>query len=55
MGAAAAGAATAWGQRKDQARLERIAVMSYSFDSIVQWGAHADDPGARSTSWTFLK
>ena len=45
MGAAAAGAATAWGQRKDQARLERIAVMSYSFDSIVQWGVHADDPG----------
>jgi hypothetical protein len=25
--------------------LDRIAVMSYSFDPIVKWGAHADDPG----------
>jgi sugar phosphate isomerase/epimerase len=45
IGSAAAGAATAWGQRKNQAKLERIAVMSYSFDSIIQWGAYADDPG----------
>jgi sugar phosphate isomerase/epimerase len=43
--AAAVSAATAWGQPKEQAKLDRIAVMSYSFDSIVKFGAHADDPG----------
>ncbi|MGD0226269.1 MAG: TIM barrel protein [Terriglobia bacterium] len=42
--AAAVGAATAWGRPADQAKLDRIAVMSYSFDSIVKWGAHEDDP-----------
>jgi Xylose isomerase-like TIM barrel len=42
--AVAASVATAWGQPVDQAKLARIAVMSYSFDSIVKWGAHADDP-----------
>jgi uncharacterized membrane protein YagU involved in acid resistance len=24
--------------------LDHIAVMSYSFDSVVKWGAHAADP-----------
>jgi hypothetical protein len=43
--AAAVSAATAWGQPTVQARLQRIAVMSYSFDSIIQYGVHADDPG----------
>jgi len=43
--AAAVSAATAWGQPTDQAKLDRIAVMSYSFDSIVKFGVHADDPG----------
>ena len=42
--AVAVSAATAWGQPTDQAKLDRIAVMSYSFDSVVKWGAHADDP-----------
>jgi sugar phosphate isomerase/epimerase len=43
--AAAVSAAAAWGQPTDQAKLDRMAVMSYSFDSIVKFGAHADDPG----------
>jgi hypothetical protein len=44
IGSAAVSAATAWGQPTDRAKLDRIAVMSYSFDSIIKWGAHADDP-----------
>ena len=43
--AAALGAATAWGRSADQAKLDRMAVMSYSFDSIVKFGTHADEPG----------
>jgi sugar phosphate isomerase/epimerase len=43
--AAAVGAATAWGRPADQGKLDRIAVMSYSFDSIVKFGTHADEPG----------
>lgn len=43
--AATVSAAAAWGQPTDQAKLDRIAVMSYCFDSIVKYGAHADDPG----------
>ena len=43
--AAVVSAATAWGQPVDRAKLDRIAVMSYSFDSIVKWGKHADAPG----------
>jgi hypothetical protein len=45
IGSAAVSAAAAWGQPTDRAKLDRIAVMSYSFDSIIKWGAHADDPG----------
>ena len=43
--AAAVSAATAWGQSPNRDKLDRIAVMSYSFDSVIRWGAHADDPG----------
>ena len=43
--AAAVHAATAWGKPADRSKLDRLAVMSYSFDSIVKWGSHADDPG----------
>ena len=42
--AVAVSAARAMGQPADQAKLDRIAVMSYSFDSIVKWGAHGDEP-----------
>jgi Xylose isomerase-like TIM barrel len=42
--AAAVSAATVWGHPANQSKLDRIAVMSYSFDSIIKWGAHADDP-----------
>src|SRR6202046_284369 len=45
IGAAAVSAATAWGQSTDRVKLDRIAVMSYSFDSVVRWGPHADEPG----------
>jgi hypothetical protein len=45
IGSAAVSAATAWGQSTEPAKLDRVAVMSYSFDSIVKWGARADDPG----------
>ncbi len=45
IGSVAVSAATAWGQSTDRAKLDRLAVMSYSFDSIVKFGAHADDPG----------
>ena len=45
MGSAAAvSTVKAWGQSRDQTKLDRLAVMSYSFDSVVKWGAHADDP-----------
>jgi hypothetical protein len=42
--AIAVSAVPTWGQPTDQAKLDRVAVMSYSFDSIVKWGVHADDP-----------
>jgi sugar phosphate isomerase/epimerase len=43
IGSAAVSASTAWSQPTDRFKRDRIAVMSYSFDSIVKWGAHADD------------
>jgi hypothetical protein len=42
--AVAVSAVRAWGQRVDQSKLDRVAVMSYSFDSIVKFGEHAGDP-----------
>jgi hypothetical protein len=41
--AAAAGAVRAWGQA-DRVKLERVAVMSYSFSFIMKSDAHPDDP-----------
>jgi hypothetical protein len=40
----AAGSGRAWGQQGDQAKLDRVAVMSYSFNYIVKSDAHPDDP-----------
>jgi hypothetical protein len=34
----------AWGQRPDEAKLKRIAVMSWSFNSIIKSAARPDDP-----------
>jgi hypothetical protein len=42
--AAAAVSSAAWGQGADQAKLERVAVMSYSFNRIMKSDAHPDDP-----------
>ena len=42
--AMAAGAARVWGQRPDQAKLDRVAVMSLCFNPIIKSSAHADDP-----------
>ena len=42
--AAAVSAASAWGQTGDRAKLERVAVMSYSFNLIMKSDAHPDDP-----------
>lgn len=43
--AIAAGAARGgWAQSLDQAKLDRIAIMTYSFDRIVKDPAHPDDP-----------
>jgi len=42
--AAAAGSAAAWGQGANQAKLERVAVMSYGFTLIIKSDAHPDDP-----------
>ncbi|MGA7409977.1 MAG: hypothetical protein WBW33_05790 [Bryobacteraceae bacterium] len=42
--AVAAGAARAWGRTADQAKMDRVAVMSYSFDLIMKSAAGPDDP-----------
>ncbi len=42
--AVAAGAARAWGQTVDRAKMDRVAVMSYSFDLIMKSAAGTDDP-----------
>ena len=42
--AVAAGAARAWGQTADRAKMDRVAVMSYSFDLIMKSAAGPDDP-----------
>jgi hypothetical protein len=47
MGAAAmagAGSARVWGQQSDQAKRERISVMSLDFNPILKSPAHLDDP-----------
>ncbi len=40
----AAASGKAWGQRPEQARLDRIAIMSLCFNSIIKSAAHPDDP-----------
>jgi Xylose isomerase-like TIM barrel len=42
--AVAVGAARAWGQSADRAKMDRAAVMSYSFNLIMKSAAHPDDP-----------
>jgi len=42
--AAALSAARGWGQRADQAKLDRVAVMSYSFESIIKSDERPNDP-----------
>jgi hypothetical protein len=42
--AVAARAASAWGQTADPAKMDRVAVMSYSFDLIMKSAARPDDP-----------
>ncbi len=42
--AVAANAARAWGQSADRAKMDRVAVMSYSFNLIMKSAAHPDDP-----------
>src|ERR1700761_8137065 len=37
-------AASAWGQIPDPAKMDRVAVMSYSFDLIMKSAARPDDP-----------
>jgi hypothetical protein len=44
LAAAAAAAGRAWGQRPDQAKLNRIAVMSLCFNSVLKNPAYPDDP-----------
>ncbi len=39
-----AGAARGWGQTADRAKMDRVAVMSYSFDLIMKSAAGRDDP-----------
>jgi hypothetical protein len=41
---AAFGSAAAWGQATDQAKLERVAVMSYGFNLIIKSDGHPNDP-----------
>src|ERR1700751_337027 len=43
-GAMAAGAGRILGQRPDQAKLDRIAVMSLCFNPVIRSAAHPDDP-----------
>jgi len=42
--AAAAGTGIVWGQRTDQAKLDRIAIMSLCFNPVLKSAAHLDDP-----------
>jgi hypothetical protein len=40
----AVSASRMWGQKPDRAKMNRVAVMSYSFNLIVKSSAHPDDP-----------
>jgi len=42
--AIAAGSGRVWGQRPDQAKLDRIAIMSLCFNPVIKSAAHPDDP-----------
>src|SRR5215471_10505725 len=42
--AVATRAMSAWGQTADPAKMDRVAVMSYSFDLIMKSAARPDDP-----------
>jgi hypothetical protein len=42
--AVAAGAGRLWGQHADQAKLDRVAIMSLCFNPIIKSAAHPDDP-----------
>jgi hypothetical protein len=42
--AIAVGSGSVWGQRPDQAKLDRFAIMSLCFNPIIKSGAHPDDP-----------
>ena len=42
--AVAARAARAWGQTADRAKMDRVAIMSYSFDLIIRSAARPHDP-----------
>jgi hypothetical protein len=44
IGSAIAGSRRVWGQRPDQARLDRIAIMSLCFSPVIKSAAHPDDP-----------
>ena len=41
---AAGTAARGWGQTPDRAKLDRIAVMTLAFNTLLKNAAHADDP-----------
>jgi hypothetical protein len=43
IGSAVAGRC-AWGQTADESKLDRIAIMTYSFNAIIKTPAHPDDP-----------
>jgi len=42
--AIAAGSGRVWGQRPDQAKLDRIAIMSLCFNPVIKNAGHPDDP-----------
>jgi hypothetical protein len=42
--ALAAGQGRVWGQRPDQAKLDRVAIMSLCFNPVIKSAAHPDDP-----------
>jgi hypothetical protein len=42
--AAGTGSGRVWGQRTDQAKLDRIAIMSLCFNPVLKSAAHLDDP-----------
>jgi hypothetical protein len=42
--AMAAGSGSVWGQRPDQAKLDRVAIMSLCFNPVIKSAAHPDDP-----------